>query len=83
MPPSSNQVEPSNPNRCPVDGCPKGRRSGQLMCKQHWYMVPVELRKRVWATAREMWESTEARADWEQAADIAVTAVEEKEAANA
>lgn len=67
-------------NRCPVDGCPKGRRIGQLMCKHHWYMVPVELRKRVWATALAMWESTEAGAEWKEAADVAVTAVEEKEA---
>lgn len=65
-------------NRCPIDGCPKGRRSGQLMCKQHWYMVPVELRKRVWATARRMWESTEAAGEWEEARDVAIVAVEEK-----
>lgn len=69
-----------NPNHCPVDGCPKGRRSSQLMCKRHWYMVPKELRDRVWATARRMWSSDGAFDEWREAADEATAAVELKEA---
>jgi hypothetical protein len=67
--------------RCPVAGCTKGRGDRQLMCKSHWYMVPKELRDRVWATAKKMWAGAEGGAEeWEEARDAAVAAVEQKEA---
>lgn len=74
-------VEAGPVNRCPIDGCPKGRGDRQLMCKRHWYMVPKDLRDQVWATARRMW-STEGGFDrWQEAADAAIAAVEQREAA--
>jgi hypothetical protein len=51
------------------------------MCKQHWYMVPKELRDRVWRTAKRMWADLPGgMEEWKEAADTATAAVEEKEA---
>lgn len=36
-------------HRCPVQGCTRLRKQQQVMCRQHWYKVPKELRTRVWA----------------------------------
>lgn len=66
--------------RCPVEGCPKGRGDRQLMCRRHWYMVPKELRDRVWETARRMWADDEdGLEDWIEAKDAAIAAVEMRE----
>lgn len=51
------------------------------MCRKHWYKVPKELRDKVWATARRMWDAEPKGAEeWKEAADAAIAAVEEKEA---
>lgn len=35
---------------CPVDGCTRQHPRSFLMCRQHWYAVPKELRDAVWRT---------------------------------
>ncbi len=51
------------------------------MCRRHWYMVPKELRDRVWQTAKRMRAgATGGIEEWQEAAALATAAVEEKEA---
>lgn len=70
-----------NVNRCPIEGCPKSRGDGKLMCKRHWYLVPKELRDRVWTTAKRMWADLPGGdEEWSEAAAAAVAAVEQREA---
>lgn len=73
----------SDANECPVDGCGKGRGSGQLMCKKHWYMVPRELRHEVWAAAKKMWKDDPdvetGYQNWRELADTAIGEVELRE----
>ena len=38
--------------RCPAAGCGNQIDPTRLMCRAHWYLVPRELRDRVWATWR-------------------------------
>jgi hypothetical protein len=38
--------------RCPVPGCRAQIDSSRLMCRSHWYLVPKQIRDRVWATWR-------------------------------
>lgn len=67
---------------CPIEGCPNGRADKQLMCKRHWYMVPKELRDKVWLTARRMWRNEAlGTQEWSEASNEAIAAVEMKEAA--
>ena len=37
---------------CHARGCKAAVPPRMLMCRRHWYMVPRELRARVWATYR-------------------------------
>jgi hypothetical protein len=34
--------------RCPILNCRRGKKASQVMCREHWYMVPAWLRTRVW-----------------------------------
>jgi len=54
-------------HECAISDCNKTVPRTMLMCKQHWYMVPKELRDQVWHTYRtagvlsdEYWEAREA-----------------------
>jgi hypothetical protein len=38
--------------RCPVAGCRDQIDPSRLMCRRHWYLVPKQVRDRVWATWR-------------------------------
>lgn len=38
--------------RCPVSGCSEPIDPSRLMCREHWYRVPRQLRDLVWATWR-------------------------------
>ena len=40
------------PSRCPVPGCHAQIDPSRLMCRCHWYLVPKQIRDRVWATWR-------------------------------
>jgi len=53
-----------NPRDCPLDGCPRTVRAGQLMCGPHWYQVPRELQRDVYRTWRS-WNRTHDDDDWE------------------
>lgn len=69
---------------CPIDGCDREHRSRLLMCNLHWRMVPKDLQTRVYKTARTMWNGEpNGVQDWEEAAQHAIIAVEEKEGARA
>ena len=35
---------------CPITGCGRSRRNGQLMCSRHWFSIPQRLRGEVWRT---------------------------------
>lgn len=35
-------------HRCPAGNCKVECPWGQLMCKTHWYMLPEDMRVRVW-----------------------------------
>jgi hypothetical protein len=39
-------------NRCLVPNCRKRIDQSRLMCRDHWYLVPRQLRDRIWATWR-------------------------------
>jgi hypothetical protein len=39
-------------SRCPVSRCGNQIDPSRLMCRVHWYLVPKQLRDRVWATWR-------------------------------
>lgn len=52
------------PRRCPLDGCPRTARAGQLMCGYHWRQVPKALQSDVWRTWRK-WNRTHGDKDWQ------------------
>jgi hypothetical protein len=61
--------------KCMVPVPPK-----MLMCKRHWYMVPKELRDRVWATYRRGQEiDKDPSMEYLDAAMAAVRSVAEQE----
>ena len=37
---------------CPWPGCPKHTKASYLMCREHWYALPFEIRERILATFR-------------------------------
>lgn len=39
-------------SRCPLPGCSAQIDPSRLMCRSHWYLVPRQIRDRVWATWR-------------------------------
>lgn len=41
---------------CRIAACTTPARSGQLMCREHWFQVPKPIRDAIWATwkARDM-----------------------------
>jgi hypothetical protein len=43
---------PQRACRCPVSGCSEQIDPSRLMCRDHWYRVPRQLRDLVWATWR-------------------------------
>lgn len=38
------------PHKCPGPGCPVQVPDHMLMCRPHWFKVPLPLRSDVWAT---------------------------------
>lgn len=47
---------------CPIRGCRRKKRPVDVMCAQHWYTLPSELRDRVWSEYRRHPGSDEHRA---------------------
>lgn len=33
---------------CPITKCPKRRGDDQVMCRDHWFKVPKNLRDKIW-----------------------------------
>lgn len=64
-------------NPCPVKGCDRNAKQGQLMCWPHWRRVPKALNHAVFDTFRNIGGDPAA---YRQARDAAIAAVEEKEA---
>lgn len=43
---------PAEPHRCHATGCREEVPPRLLMCAHHWWMVPKEIRKRIWVHYR-------------------------------
>ena len=43
---------PQRAHSCPISGCGEQIDPSRLMCRGHWYLVPKQIRDRVWATWR-------------------------------
>ena len=43
---------PVSASRCPVPGCGRGRRAGDLLCREHWLRVPAAMQRAVWDAFR-------------------------------
>ena len=35
--------------KCPAPKCDRHRRPEQVACRDHWYQLPMELRRELWA----------------------------------
>jgi hypothetical protein len=67
-------------HRCHATGCDKAVPPRLLMCKAHWYMVPPELRARVWFTYRPGQETDkDPSPEYLEAMRAAIDAVAKKE----
>jgi len=65
---------------CHARRCNRVVPEKMLMCKPHWFMVPRELRDRVWATYRAGQEIDKSPSEeWHQAAGAAIAAVASRE----
>lgn len=65
---------------CHARNCKVAVPPRMLMCKPHWYMVPKELRDRVWATYRPGQEVTkDPSREYLDASMAAINAVADKE----
>lgn len=65
---------------CHAIACNKPVAPEMLMCRAHWFSVPLALRNRVWSTYRDgQCDTFDPTSAYCQAAKAAVTAVAEKE----
>jgi hypothetical protein len=48
----SRRPSPSTLRSCPWPSCRKPIRPAYLMCRTHWYLLPADIRERIWATYR-------------------------------
>lgn len=71
-PGSKRTALPQPARRCAVSGCSEQIDPSRLMCRDHWYRVPRQLRDLVWAT----WRSGEGALSAEhlQAVRVAIAA---------
>lgn len=40
---------PETKHRCAAVGCNEEVPAARLMCRSHWFMVPLDIRRTVWA----------------------------------
>jgi hypothetical protein len=67
-------------HHCHARGCATATKPEMLMCARHWYMVPLPIRKMVWAEYRNgQCDDKQPSEEWHKAADLAIKAVWEKE----
>lgn len=65
---------------CHAIACERSVPPQMLMCRQHWFSVPLALRNRVWATYRDgQCDTFDPSSEYCKAAKAAVIAVAEKE----
>jgi len=63
-------------HRCHANGCEVEVPPKILMCRRHWFMVPIALREAVWASYRPGQEiDKRPTAEYLDAADAAIAAV--------
>lgn len=68
------------PHTCHAENCTVPVPPKMLMCRRHWYMVPVALRRAVWAEYRPGQEiDKRPSADYMAVQRAAIEAVAEKE----
>jgi hypothetical protein len=71
-----------SPRICPVSGCGATLRSGHLMCRSCWYLVPHFIRvsvNRTWRLFRDcLYDRDAKRADYDRAVQQAIAAAEER-----
>lgn len=63
---------------CHAIGCSKPCPPSHLMCERHWFMVPVPLRRAVWAALRNR-QGNPKDPTWLATAKAAIAAVVEEE----
>ena len=39
-------------NKCPVPRCEQSRKYDQVMCRDHWLMVPHDMQQEIWSSWR-------------------------------
>lgn len=67
-------------HHCHAIGCEVRVPPEMLMCKRHWYMVPSDLRAKVWAAYRHgQCDDKNPSESWHKAADAAIIYVARKE----
>lgn len=60
--------------RCEVDNCTQQVPTDMLMCRRHWFLVPKDIRDRVWAGYHRGMDE-----EYEVAVAAAIDAVRERE----
>lgn len=69
-------------HHCHARGCTTPCKPEMLMCLKHWRMVPLNLQRAVWAHYRPgQCDDKRPSEAWHKAADAAILAVFQKEAA--
>ena len=61
--------------RCYATGCVRSVKPEMLMCRDHWYRVPVGLRGEVWRQYRRGTDTPEYRAAIDRARDAVAASV--------
>lgn len=62
---------------CAAEGCTTQCKTGMLMCRKHWFMVPKPLRDDVWSG----WNNGRPRPHYRSAVANAIEAVKTRETA--
>jgi hypothetical protein len=69
-------------HHCHARGCTTPVPPEMLMCRHHWFMVPRNVRAKVWAAYREgQCDDKRPSEAWLEAANAAILAVAQKDAA--
>jgi hypothetical protein len=73
----------SGHHTCHARGCTRRCPPEHLMCRAHWGMVPLRLQRAVWDAYRPgQCDDKQPSESWHEAADAAIAAVAEIEAAS-
>lgn len=64
------------PHRCPIDGCTEQLPRDTLLCRDHWYLCPLELRRQVVAAWRMANRGTKTWLEYLEVRQAAIDAVQ-------